>query len=253
MNKQFKEKIITNIRNVLDDSNWAENFNHQGLKGRSREIFLTNLIKPMLSPNIEISSGTIIDSHEGQSRQIDIIIYDRSILPPILLNSEEGIIPIEAVLSTIEVKSSLNKTELNASVNNARSIKRLRPHFYEMNGENNQKNSTACYLFAFNSDLSKSSELDRLKKTVEELNVSENQEINIPISGLCVAKKKYFTYCKTISPDINFAEHHYIEDREEEIVLDFIINLINTTNALSAQRSPIFLTQYFRNVIGHDD
>ena len=132
MNKLYFRLVESRIKKALEDSKIAEEYDNQVLKGRAREIFISDLLKPFLSTNFEICTGHVIDSVNGHSRQIDIIIFDSRIIPPIMLTEGEGIIPYEAVLATIEVKTKLDAEKLKESIENARSIKTLAPNFQEI-------------------------------------------------------------------------------------------------------------------------
>jgi len=59
-----------------------------------------------------IGSGVIVNSYGNQSKQWDIIIYDKDILPPFVFEMSRGMFPAETVLAVIEVKSKLTKAEL---------------------------------------------------------------------------------------------------------------------------------------------
>jgi|TARA_R110002124_G_scaffold26399_1_gene95030 hypothetical protein len=56
------------------------------------------------------------------STQIDIILYDKSILPPVLFDESTGIFPVEAVLYTIEVKTTLSKKDLRIAHESAKKL-----------------------------------------------------------------------------------------------------------------------------------
>jgi hypothetical protein len=81
---------------------------------------------PRFPSNFGDATGVIVSAHdERQSAQQDIIVFDRRILPPVLFEGGPAIIPAESVLATIEVKSTLNATELHKADENARSVSRL--------------------------------------------------------------------------------------------------------------------------------
>ncbi len=85
---------------------------HQGEKGLLRETFLRRLLEAVLPPHFGVGSGLVVDSENRQSGQIDLLIYDKRLLPPILEQNGHGIYPVDAVLRVIEVKSTLNKEGL---------------------------------------------------------------------------------------------------------------------------------------------
>jgi hypothetical protein len=78
-----------------------------GEKGAFREFFIAQLIRPLLPIQFGVGSGVVVASDKRQSRQTDVIIYDRRRIPPVLLAGDRGIFPIDSVLVVIEVKSIL--------------------------------------------------------------------------------------------------------------------------------------------------
>jgi hypothetical protein len=88
---------------------------HNGLKGTLREIVVADLLRPLLPADVGIGTGQIIAHNGRTSRQHDVIIYDRSILPPILFDGGTGLFPVESVAYAIEIKSTLNAGELQSA------------------------------------------------------------------------------------------------------------------------------------------
>ena len=91
---------------------------HNLSKGEFRELFVNDLLSNFLSTQFGVGSGVIVDSNGNQSKQVDIIIYDRRIIPPIIQNGNLGVYPIEGVLCIVEVKSNLTKEELEQTEKN---------------------------------------------------------------------------------------------------------------------------------------
>ncbi len=254
MNKLYYGMVVSRIRKALEDSRVASNYDNQVLKGRAREIFVSDLLVPFLDKSYGVCTGIIIDSEERHSNQIDIIIYDTAVVPPVMLTEGEGVIPYEGVLATIEVKTSLNSEELAKGVKNARSVKALtfRPQeilsplckvCLDKNGPIPFKQSPVCYIFAFKSNLAKGEESERLNKCVENLNNSSKIKVDLPISALCVADK-CFTYCtdmKSTPPKFKT-----IRKNEENNVLEFILNVVNSCNVRAVERDKLFLDMYLK-------
>jgi hypothetical protein len=116
MNPNYTKHAERIIQSVLSRSEDVSELKHTGLKGRAREIFVNDLLTPFLSPNLGTCTGIIVDSSGGNSFQTDIIIYDKTLIPSLMFTPEEGIVPIESVLATVEVKSSLTREELRKSI-----------------------------------------------------------------------------------------------------------------------------------------
>jgi hypothetical protein len=243
MNKLYFGLAASRIKKALEDSEIAEAYDNQVLKGRAREIFISDIFKPFLIRNFEVCTGHIIDSVDGHSRQIDIIVFDSRVIPPIMLAEGEGIIPYEAVLATIEVKTTLNAEELDKSIENARSIKVLNPNFQEILKTDKIKHTPVCYIFAFSSDLTAKDELKRLEERVEKSNEGK-PKIDVPISGLCVANK-CFLYCR--KADCSPPQFMTIaRDGNHLNILEFLLNLVNTCSNMAAEREQLYLDMYLK-------
>src|SRR6266542_2513158 len=90
---------------------------HPGLRGRLREILISNLLAPWLPPFCKCATGMIVESRNKprRSTQDDILVIDPTLAPPILANADgpEGIFLFNSVLLRIEVKSTINATGLS--------------------------------------------------------------------------------------------------------------------------------------------
>lgn len=82
---------------------------HNLSKGEIRELFINELLSNFVTDQFGIGTGIIVDYIGNQSHQMDIIIYDKRLLPPMIKNSKLGVYPLESVLAVIEVKSSINR------------------------------------------------------------------------------------------------------------------------------------------------
>jgi hypothetical protein len=99
---------------------------HNGLRGAAREMFVKDFLLPFLPPYVGIGTGEIINHLGRRSKQIDIVLYNRGRLPPVLIGSGDlGVFPWECVIATIEVKSTLDAGELRSAILNAYSVRRV--------------------------------------------------------------------------------------------------------------------------------
>lgn len=102
--------------------------NHSTILGDARESFIRDILENFLPSSIVIGSGQIIDQYGGRSKQIDIVIYRRD-FPVLQTFGSADVYLVEGVLATIEVKSMLDKDNLEMALNNVKSVKDLRPKF----------------------------------------------------------------------------------------------------------------------------
>ncbi|MEF7439957.1 DUF6602 domain-containing protein [Paenibacillus lautus] len=163
---------------MIDFEELTSQIKHTGERGTSREELLIRYLKGYFPLKFSLGRGAIIDSRGYQSNQQDCIIYD-SFNSPILLDMETTqMIPIESVYATIEVKSSLNKTELLKCVNNIKSVRELPKHpIYPINS------NTAGFVFAFTSDTSIETLLGNL------IDFNKEIEVGNQISIICILDK----------------------------------------------------------------
>lgn len=101
---------------------------HSTILGDARESFIRDILEKFLPSSIVIGSGQVIDQCGGKSKQIDIIIYRRE-FPVLKTFGSADVYLIEGVIATIEVKSFLDKDNLKTSLDNAKSVKELKPKF----------------------------------------------------------------------------------------------------------------------------
>ena len=239
MNPHYTKLAKSVIELALSRSRAAEELHHPGLRGRAREIFVKDLLFPFLNPTFGVCTGIVVDSEGESSKQIDIIIFDKSLIPSLMLTGEEGIVPYESVLGTIEIKSKLSKPELVKAVDNARSVKNLTGKFQEVMPETPIKSSPICCIFAYSSTCSTASENNRLQEIVTKFNSENERPVYVPISGLCIGNSS-FTKC------INADQRPPVfETITVESALNFLVFLVDQVTILSRQRSKMVMSEYF--------
>ena len=193
MNDIFKDKFNLEIEHAKELANHAQKIDHSGIKGQIREITLEKLIKPFLPNFYQVGNGKLVAANNNQSRQMDIIVYSKYIMPPILYNTELGIFPAESCLAAIEVKSKLDATEIQTTINKLNEINSINypisSGFLAPNGFNFQTvkiKEIFRVLFAYDSD-AKGSEVERYKTYDPGLN---------GIDCLCIIGKGLWVFAK---------------------------------------------------------
>lgn len=112
-----------NLRNEFEN---IKNTNpHFAERGAEAEIILADFLNLHLPKRYAAGSGLIIDNNNNISSQTDVIIYD-ALNSPIYRQGERVLIlPSDNVASVIEVKSSLNKRQLEDAAQKIASVKSL--------------------------------------------------------------------------------------------------------------------------------
>ncbi|MCO8161097.1 hypothetical protein NJC38_02885 [Pseudomonas sp. 21LCFQ010] len=82
---------------------------HNPTTGALAEAVLRDFLKDHLPRGVSVEEGFIISSEGWLSKQCDIIIYDSHRYAPFYRAGQQVVVPVEAVLAVIEVKTSINK------------------------------------------------------------------------------------------------------------------------------------------------
>jgi hypothetical protein len=100
------------INNFIERARVLGGLKHKPTKGTLKELFMSDVLKQLLTIQFGVGSGIVVNKENKQSRQTDIVIYDNRIIPPFISGPSIGVYPVESVIATIEVKTRLNKEEL---------------------------------------------------------------------------------------------------------------------------------------------
>jgi len=98
---------------------------HAGEKGMRREHTLHEFLRRHLPPRYGVARGEIVSARGEVSRQVDVVIYDALFSPLLQSADASGVFAAESVYAAIEVKASLNTTDLAEAVYNIKSVKAL--------------------------------------------------------------------------------------------------------------------------------
>lgn len=234
---QYQDQLRAKVVSAVAQARAAASLTHQGVKGAVLEILVGQLFKPLLPSDIGVGTGQIIECYSGRlSNQVDIVLYDKSILPPLLVDEKVGVFPIEAVLYAIEVKTSLDAGELKKAHQHAEN---LQTKFGYVPGKRNERGEVTHHniekvrsvVFALNSNLSDKgiSEAERYKKIYKDGPAY--------IRSICVVGKVY-SY-----DDGDFWRSHQSSDPYDE-VLGFMGGIMNTYRLVSESRGYPALGHY---------
>src|ERR1017187_4156078 len=95
MNDLYRNLILARIRGAVTMAEAYAGIEHSLLKGELRETVIRELFRPLFPADIGVGTGVIVSAEENeQSPQQDVVIYDRSILPPLLAEVATGLFPL---------------------------------------------------------------------------------------------------------------------------------------------------------------
>jgi len=210
---------------------------HEVLKGRVREIAVQNLFEPLLSPDFQVGTGTIVDKHGKPSTETDLIIYSKKLLPPILYSERFGTFPLDCCLATVEIKSKLTSTELKKTIKNASIMQKLKYSSYRLDNKT-KRLSTAVVtrtLFAFESDLSQKNEFERYQE-------SDSGWQKCPvIKSFCVIDRGMWVF-NTPKQNWYFME---ATDEHEEVIC-FLVNMVEHLESVFDSRGTPRISNYVK-------
>ena len=174
------------LRSLGADFLSSQPFQHALTKGEEREKTVASFFEKRLPSKYSVASGQVVDAQEHWSSQLDVMIFDSSRNFPIV-GKTSLILPAEALLVAVEVKSTLTRDELKSASLAANNLKSLRPFGREVaydrkGGEDADDDRCRYYytLFAYSSDLSTQD-----WGAQEHLRVKEvSAEVNVPIESI---------------------------------------------------------------------
>lgn len=126
--EQLFSASASKLKASLDEARAA--VTHRGLKGSLNEIAFAEWLRPYLPGALETSAGEVIDSIGSRSRQVDVIVYDAVTTPRFLSRGGIDVLPVEPVFAVIEVKTHLNKAEIENAFENMKAVKTLQKRAY---------------------------------------------------------------------------------------------------------------------------
>ena len=194
---------------------------HNLTSGVVRESSLRKFLISLLPEFFKYGDGVLIDPNGDKSPQQDIIIYSPYMS---ILTQDSKLFPIDSVYSTIEVKTTLNKTELKKSMKSISKVKRLKK---SLNG------NIQCNIFAYSSDSS-----GTLFKNINEIKRKLSLGNEDLFDNLCVNGSFLITnnpLLKSLSKTQN--DYNYILMNLNERSLPYFLDSI--VNAASSNLHPI--------------
>jgi hypothetical protein len=106
--------------------------NHQLTKGIEAEFAVADLLRSVLPSRFSAGKGFIIDSLGHQSNEVDLIVLDAANTARVFDFRAFELIPVEAALACIEVKTRLTKRELDDTFERFHRIQEMEFHTERM-------------------------------------------------------------------------------------------------------------------------
>jgi hypothetical protein len=219
----YQTLLRARVKAAIIQAHAAEAYSHSGTKGSVRETLIRELFRPLLPADVGVGTGQIVSVSGQCSNQMDVVLYDKSLLPPLLHDYQTGVFPIESVLYTIEIKSTLTKEGLKQAHEAARDLSSFA---YQMAGSLASMRRAISSVFALRSDLS-----DNGKREAERYREVYTASSETPyLAAICVAGREYSMQATggqwSGGPD----------DDEFDGVLGFLSGVMNSYKDISLSR-----------------
>ncbi|GFZ76727.1 hypothetical protein GCM10011531_02510 [Aquaticitalea lipolytica] len=237
MIKKILSARIDLMRNLYSATS---EINHTNEKGSFREFFISELIEPLLPNSYGIGSGIIVDNKGNQSTQLDIIIFDKRIMRPILSSGSSGVFPIDSVLAILEIKSKITSTEYKKLIPCLTKLippseKNNRSDSLTISTSGNLENGITYYpfyaIFAYETDAADKFEHTRMFEQIAK------SELIARIQLLAVMDKEILKNKLHPVNEYSF-EFKSLQDytSKNDLVIDFLKELLISLNKISDSR-----------------
>ena len=189
-NNFYRKRYIKLIGDAVSHIHSASTIDHPETKERLRETIVENLLKPILPEQFKFGNGKIVDNRENESRDMDLLIYSKTFLPPLIYGEKDDIFPIESCFYAIEIKSKANKKEMEDSYQKAKSIFNLLiPDLFKVRiGKINFPIVPGLFCFDTDLDYDDKNDLDRYCE------IDIEGRTNPSIRFICVVGKGYWNF-----------------------------------------------------------
>jgi hypothetical protein len=166
-NAHYKRELESRIRNVAERARQTA-VGHRGVTGELRELLAVELLQAVLPPWIQVATRAVIIDHKGgESGEVDIVIYDGTSLPPLSFAGTPKLIPVDACLYAIEVKTKLTAARVREALEGAEKIARL-DYVPELLERSVPKSHVFTALFALDTDLVGRDDINRITQVRSE-------------------------------------------------------------------------------------
>jgi hypothetical protein len=121
-NALYRNRLINNIQYAANEARNAAAVQHSGLIGRFRELAAERILRPILPAAFSVGTGKIVDRNGTLSAEVDLVVYNRELLPALMHSERDGVYPIESAYYAFEVKSKCSAAALRDTIEKTRQV-----------------------------------------------------------------------------------------------------------------------------------
>ena len=122
----FRSAFAQRAKVLFHDETKQNKLRHTGEFGTYREGIVRDFLQSFLPQRLAIDTGFVVNALGEVSGQIDLVIYDPSLTPPLESKNRQRFFPIETVIAAGEVKSNVSRDEFEDGLIRLAKIKEMR-------------------------------------------------------------------------------------------------------------------------------
>ncbi len=196
---------------------------HAGTTGTNREELIKNFLVDLLPKYFQYGKGIIIDSKGNKSNQQDIIIYSPFIS---IFSERSSFYPLDSVSSIIEVKSNLNKSDLEDAMKKIAILKNMKYSITPEKRSGSWRDYMQCNIFSY-----AGSNIKTLIKNIIEIQKKNGFKDEELFDNLCVNGEYFITNNLKIKKMLGEEHAQYsvltIKEKSLPYFLDCMLNTMN--------------------------
>ncbi|WP_226092658.1 DUF6602 domain-containing protein [Dickeya oryzae] len=251
---------------------------HDGIKGDVNESYFLDIIRQYLPERYSVDRGIVVNSKGHTSDQIDVVIFDRHYTPTLLNQQGHRLIPAEAVYAVMEVKPTIDASNLEYAARKAasvRSLERTNTTFRHAGGTGQGRLfNIITGIIAIDVDWRDGFNSDAFKNKLQSINQSEdnghkNLDCGLALNGGCFdffskedEKKNKKNEAHQNKPGTEITgivktientqmDHLTIRNKEEGALACFLFRLLRELQWLGTV--PAIDWNEYANMLDHDD
>ena len=121
----LRHLLLHHEQALLDGLDACKLFAHPTAKGDLGEGAWREVLERFLPRRYQVSKAFVLDAHGRTSEQIDVVIHDRHFCPLLFEKHGQCYIPAESVFAVFEVRTELDKRNIEYAQAKGRSVRRL--------------------------------------------------------------------------------------------------------------------------------
>jgi hypothetical protein len=208
---------ISRVRQLLERFEESKAISHAATKGSLREGYLKDFLATFVPTGFAISSGFITDSKgEDVSPQLDLLVFDHSCLPSVVMSAFCTVVPLEASRLAIEVKSMLKQDDFAQIKTQQETIRKMR-YSWTAKHRTHLMTSNCLGMPQFIAAFETSCSQDTLQRWFDE---EPMLEIVCIIGKFCLLRDPRTRKVELIAANEQFAEVMYTATRLQSVVIE---------------------------------